>query len=468
MDAFLCQNISSGGGGAPALPQASFIAARFSADAIPVVADNTALASWTDTTSNAYVASQATGANQPKYRTNCIGTNKPGVQFSGTTFMDGLMPGLKTVVDGRNYSVYILVSNVAVRSNASPFGNSAGGDSFTFQATGALVGRFKATTTELRGPYTDTVTPISIGYVGCNSKLYTGQSGAAIERSYLNGMCVVSNSGALNSIPATSSASGAFGIGCISDLHSFPFQGYIHEIIVWNKVLTQNEMVQAEIAIRTQYGMTMPWAGVTKTLHYDCDSQGVGLNTPSVATSFPYLNAQSLGLPYGTWSNQSVGGIQWTDLSSAGKLADWTNIGTLTGLPLRVFSYEWYNEQLASKTSAQIFADCQAYATALKAKAGYIAGSKLCLGSSTGYGNDATDPYASKRGVYNGLLDTNVIATNMADVYCAIHLDAAIGDANSYANNSATNWSDIIHLTAAGRAAEAAAILPSVTSLMAL
>lgn len=455
--------MAQGSGAPPALPAIANISARWSADAITPQSDNTALASWTDTTANAYVASQATGANQPKYRTNCIGTNKPGVQFSGTTYLNGLMPGLKTIVDAKTYSVFILVSQVAVRSNATAFGNSVGGDSFTFQATGALVGRFKATTTELRGPYTDTVNPISMGYTSSPTKIYTGQSGTGLERSYLNGMCVTSN---VTAGPATSSASGAFGIGCINDVNQFPFQGYIHEIIVWNKVLSQNEMLQAEIAIRTQYGMTMPWASAPRTFHWDGDSITVGLNTPSVATSYPYLNAQSLGLSYGQWSNQAVGGIQTSDMNvTAGKLADWTNIGTLTGKPMRVIAFEWYNEKIATKSPATIFADMQAYCTNLKAMPGLGSNFKLCIGSSSGYSGDAADPYSTVRGAYNALMDANVISTNMADAYVAIHADSVIGDGNAYATNSATYWSDVVHPNAAGRIEYARVMLPGASAI---
>ena len=81
-----------------------------------------------------------------------------------------------------------------------------------------------------------------------------------------------------------------------------------------------------------------------------------------------------------------------------------------------------------------------------------VSGAKLCLLSSTGYNGDAGDPYASVRGAYNALMDTN--GATIADVYGPIHSDAtagpAIANSGAYAANSAANWSDGVHLTAAG------------------
>lgn len=436
----------------PTLPQSAHLVAQWSADSLPTQAtnpvgtDNGNVVSWVDII-NGYTASQATGANQPKFRTAALG-GKPGVQFSGTTYLNGLMAGLKTVIDGKTYSVLILADKIAVRSNASMFGNSAGGNSFCFQANGTKVGRLNAGgTLDIRGPYTDTVTPITCGYTSANFKVYPNQTGTGLERQYLNGTCIASTAAAG---PLTSSASGAFGIGCISDLNTFPFQGYLYEILVWDRQLTEDEMMQAEIWVRNKYSLALPWASLPYMLHFDGNSHTVGV-TPSgqdVANSFPYLNAQSLGLTYGQWCNHAVGGMNTYGMyggDGGSKLSDMLAVITRTGKSPRVVASEYYNETITGRT-ANAYADLVAYAAAFKAA--FPAG-KLGWWNPFSYGTDAAT-YATNRGPFLASVVANYASIGI-DVIERVELDTNIGtsDANT---NFPGNWAgDAVHLTAAAR-----------------
>ncbi len=438
----------------PSLPQSGSVVAHWSADGIAPLPDNTAIGtSWTDSVGG-FTFSQATSANQPKYRTNALGT-KPGLQFTGSSWMNGLMPSLKTVIDSKTYTVYILVSAVQVRSNGSIFSNSAGGNSFNFQGTGALIGRFNAPTLELRAPWTDTASAISMGYTSSATKPYPSQSGTALERCYFNGMCATSNAGVG---PGTSAADGSFSVGALNATGTQPSQCYVYEIIVWNRVLTPAENAQAEVWARSKYSQAVPWASLPRMFHFDGDSLTVGVGTPSIASSYPYQVAQSLGLAYGQWAMHAVGGLTTQDMSgnagSTAKINDFLNLVTYTGVTGRVLAFEWYNEKNTGRT-AQAYSDMVTYCSTVKAAQ---VGLKLCLGSSTGYTGDATDPYATVRGAYNALLDAN--NGSMADSYVPIHNDPTIGDGNSYANNSATDWAgDGVHLNATGRAVLAGLML---------
>lgn len=453
---------STGGSSGPALPQIAHLVRRWSADAITPQTDNTAITTgWTDSVGGSNLP-QATGAAQPKYRTNLLG-GKPGVQLAGTQFFAGTDAALKAVTDSKTFTVYILADKITANTNGTLFGNSAGGNSFMFQANGALVGRFNAATTELRAPYADTVTPIGIGYTSSATKVYSSQSGTGLERSYLNGMCVTSNTSSFTAL--NYSADSSFAIGSLSSVGtaSFCAKANVYEVLVWDRTLTEVEMAQVEIWVRNKYSLALPWASLPRMFHFDGDSLTVGVGTPSVATSYPYLNAQSLGLGYGQWAMHAVGGVTTQDMTglaaSPAKLNDWIGLLALTNIPPRLLAWEWYNEKNTGRV-ALAYTDMVAYCSLMRG----FANLKLCLATSTGYTGDATDPYVAVRGAYNVLLDTNHGA--MADAYVAIHADANIGDGSSFATNSATYWiGDGVHLNAAGRIVLAGLMLPGAQAI---
>ena len=429
--------LMSSGSASAAIPASGNLVARWSADSFTPQTDNTAITSnWVDAVNGYTLAPSAT---QPKYRTNALGT-KPGVQFAGTGWFSGLAAGLKTNVDTKVYSVYVFASNIAVRSNAVMFGNAAGGNSFAFYGTGALVGR-GLSSQELRVPYTDTVTPISCGYTSTSAKYYPSASAAGFERQYINGTCVASN---VVTGPATSSADGAFAIGATNSIGNFPFQGYVYEVLVWNRQLTEAEMMQAEIWCRAKYGLALPWAGLPRMFHFDGDSHTVGVGgTVNVNNSIPYLNAQSLGLSYGQWCNHAVGGMTLYGMyggDGGAKFTDMAAVATLTGVSPRFVCSEYYNQVAAGRVS-QSYSDFQAYAALLKST---FPSSKVAWWEPFSYGTDAST-YSTNRGPFI----TNVrggYAAAGVDYLELVGNDTNIGTSDAYTNNSALWSGDTVHI----------------------
>jgi hypothetical protein len=429
--------LAAGGGSSPALPQLANLRAQWSADSITGFTDNQDItANWVDSVGGYSLAPSAT---RPKFRTNAIGT-KPGVQFLGTGWFSGLCAGLKTQVDTRIYSVYIFASNIALRSNAVMFGNGAGGNAFAFFGNGTNVGRGIASS-DIRGPYTDTVTPISCGYTTTSAKPYAGASAAGLETQFLNGLPIVNQ---VSNGPATSSASGAFAIGATSDLGTFPFQGYIYEVLVWDKRLTPAEMVQVETWCRAKYGLSVPWAGAARLFHFPGDSHTVGIGgTVNVNNSFPYLNAQSLGLPYGQWSNLGIGGMTLYGMSGADGSAYFTDLAamvTATGKPARFVTSEYYNEVAAGRVS-QAYGDFTTYVGLLKST---FPDCKIAWWEPFSYGTDAAT-YATNRGPFI----TNVRAGYAAagvDYLALVGDDTNLGTSDAYTNHSALWSGDTVHI----------------------
>lgn len=434
------------GGGAASgasLPQSGSIAARWMADSIPSQTDNTALSTWTDVI-NGYALTQGTGVNQPKYRASQMGA-KPCVQFAGSQWLAGAFPALKSIIDSKNYTVLIVVSNTVAAANGCMFGNGAGGTSFMFQSTGSALGRYDGGNVGLCVPTAATAFT-TLGYTSRNTAQYSPQSGTGLERVYVNGGCVTSNSSAG---PATSSVSGAFAMGATNDLGQLSGKFMIYEVIVWNGTLQQTDLLQAETYLRAKYSQTLPWAGLSSLDIYLGDSLTVGVNAQpvDVSKSYPYLAATARGRAYGQWIMWAVGGMTWGSMQAA--LAEIQGVGAYMGVPVNFSAWEWYNEKNTGKTPAQAYADAVTCCAAIRA----VSNSKLMLMSSTGYSGDSTDPYATVRGAYNDLLDANF--ASMCDQYGPMHTDAtagpAIANASAFTNNSATYWSpDNVHLKQAG------------------
>lgn len=411
---------------------------KLEADAIPPQADNTPLASWTDQISG-LAATQATPANQPMYRTSRTG-GKAAVQFTGLRWLSGAFPALKAVIDSKTYTVLIVFANQAVASNGALFGNSAGGNSFALQATGATVGRFDGGNVAMSVPYASTAFA-TLGYSSSNTKVYPGQSGAGLERLFINGCCKQSNTVAG---PATSAASGNFGVGAFSDVGSFAVKADVMGIYVWDKVLSAVEHVRNEKYVRAKYSQALPWAGVSSFDIYTGDSIEVGVGVNNVSQSAPYLCATARGRTYGQYMQWAVGGVAYSDMLLM--IPEWSAAIAEMGVLANVMAFEWYNEKTKS-SPAVAFANAQTYCSTARA----VPGVKLCFGSSTSYNTDATD-YATVRGPFNALVDAN--SASMCDSYVPFHSDAiagpAIGNSGAYAANAAANWSDGVHLKAAG------------------
>lgn len=434
---------SSGGPGAdPGLPAFSAVAAQFSADQIPAQTDNTNLASWQDRVSGVSLV-QATGVNQPKYRTARVG-GKPSVQAIGSTWLAGAIPALKAIIDTKNYTVMMVVANVVVQGNGTIFGNAAGGNSFGWQANGVSCGRFDGGTVNVSSlTLAPDATPAFRCFGGSSWAVnqYPGASGTGMERMIMQGGIVNSNT-AFG--PITSSVDGQFAIGAQNSTGSLSAKADILEIIVWNRGLTALEWVNAQIWADTKYSQAHPWTAGGKYYFQDGDSLTVGVGQPCLSKSYPWLAMNNIGVPYGAWSMQAVGGLAWTSIIN--KLPEWTGIANLTGTAGKVAAFEWYNENLALFTPAQILQHTKDYNTALSKGTNNL---KLCLGSSTSYSGDSA---GGNRDLFNTALDGDHAH---ADSYVQIHLETNIGlggASSSYSVNSGTLWSDTVHINQAGRA----------------
>lgn len=436
-------------GSSSGLPQSASRVMHFSADTITPQSDNTSLTTWVDQISG-LSATQATGANQPKYRTSRSG-GKPAVQFNGSQWLAGSFPTAKTTADAKVYTVMIVYSNVIAQANGTLFGNGAGGDSFCFMATGTTSGRYNNNTTALQFPYSST-NQMTMGYSCQNTARYPQQTNTNNERVYAYGMCVTTYQPP--TLPSTTSADGFFAIGATNSLGQLFCKADIQEIVMWNRVLTEMEWLQAESWVANKYSQTIPWTTAPYIYIGDGDSlsSGVGsASTQDVSKTWTYLTAQALGLSLGQWSIQAIGGMTTRGMTL--KIPEWSGIGAYCGKNMKISAFEWYNEKNNGYTAAVAYADMMSsggtyggYAPTVKA----IPNTKLCLGTSTSYNGD---PDPTNRDTYNASMDAGHA---LCDAYVAIHNDTNIGITTAYTTNGAgaglNLWFDTVHLNAAGYA----------------
>ncbi len=318
------------------------------------------------------------------------------------------------VIDTKTFTTYCVVSNIGVKNTGTVFGNGVGGNSFAYMATGALIGRY-LNGSQIQLPYTGTTPLIGFGSASSAANVYSIQSGPGLERVFVNGMAVCSNT---SPCPATSSSDGQFAIGATNSSGALPGIFYVHDVFTFNRVLTQNEMLQLEIYVRTKYSSAMPWASAPYIFAADGDSLTVGVGAANLADSYPLLTALALGLTPGQWCMQAVGGLTTTMMT--GKFSEWNQLASLTGKTVKCAAFEWCTtKKNQGWSAATAYSDMQAYAAAFRTN--FPAPHRLCIASST---STSGDPDTANRGAYNTALDSN---HSFADLYVAQHNDAHIG-----------------------------------------
>ena len=156
----------------------------------------------------------------------------------------------------------------------------------------------------------------------------------------------------------------------------------------------------------------------------------------------PYLVAQSRSKALGQRCAHAVGGMNITGMTA--KSSEWSGIAAITGLPVRVGAFEWYNEK--TLPYGTVSDHMVTYCSTVRA----MASTTLGLGSSTSYSTDATDyTGANGRKGYNDYLGAN--HASMCDAYWPIHGDVNIGNYSAFATYP-SNWSgDGVHLTPTSR-----------------
>ncbi len=431
-----------GGGAALPLPQAASIIAKWDAGTLGL-SDGAAVASWADTIAG-YTGTQGTGANQPIFKANQFG-GLPTVRFDGVNdvLQCGRPAALVTAVDTNQVFTLVVVCRVvSAKSNGMVFGAANGGNAFQMTASGAAMGRYNGGSSTLAYPSNGSGFNVMMM---TSQKPYATGSGTGLERQYLQGTCYAANVAPCPTTGGFNFAMGALAAGTL------PANVDIAEVIMWNTALSLEEGFTVVKRLCDKYAQPYPWAGAPSIAVCHGDSQTQGVGSTNVANTYPYLLAANLSKPLGTWTNAGIGGMKMRDMVN--EISQWTGIASVTGKPLRVAAFEYYNERATSPATLQGYHT--SYAAAVRAT-----GAKLCIGSSI---SSTLDP-DSNRSSLNTWLDTN--GTIIADTYVALHNNTHIGISGAAATDAnVTYFYDGIHTKNAGAAEIATDMAVGVTAL---
>jgi len=185
--------------------------------------DGTALSSWKDKSRNANNASQGTGASQPLFKTN-IANGLPGILFDGSNdFMSGATSGTMGITSSP-YEIYVVASSSS--------------SAFQFITSCATAGRFEISLNVLVGASflpNSTSTPITtdIGtasqYTDGVPHIFSGRVESDASNTFY--VRVDSTDGGSPVASGLSSTNNNFIMGYRGNV-SFPFSGYIFELVV--------------------------------------------------------------------------------------------------------------------------------------------------------------------------------------------------------------------------------------------
>lgn len=446
MDSCLVQ--SRGGASGPALPQLGSLVAHFDASAIPPQTDGTAISTWTDTVSG-IVANQSTGASQPLFKASGI-NGKQALSFNASRFLPIATPGaIATALTSKINTVIIVAANVQATSNGCMFGASAGGDSQFYFANGTNAGRFNATNTSFAATWGASASMLVMGVTSTTNQHHG--SGSGFSRLYMQGGCV---QGFVAPSPVPSST---YAIGAISAAGTLPFKGDLYDILIYSVELSPADMIRVQIHMANKYGLALPWSGTTGYVVFHGDSITNNVQASTAMTGYPYQSAQSLGLPYGAWSNLAVGGVNQENLIlNAAEIAP---IPALIGKRVVVAAFEFYNSRLVPDSAATMYSNASTYVSTVKA---YDSNLRVVWGSDTSQGT-FTEPDATRTN-YNALLD----ATPLGDQYVQVHLNSLIGIDGSTVNNPTYFGGDHIHPSDLGYSQLHPMFTPAITSALAM
>lgn len=449
--------------GGTALPQLSAVANRWSADDIPVQADNTALTTWTDGVGSA-PATQATSAARPAYRTNRI-NGKPSVQFSGAQALTiGRPASLINALAATKSTIMLVFRNqgLGTSSTGCIFGNSA---------TGTIRTDMFFCADARMGSYFNQGLPASTSGFTTMTFVRDNTQNPAVGRVAINGGFAHADNGGVWHTDTTDFILGSFTPAGDGTFPGYCWTGELLDVVIWGGAcLSQPETLQAHMWAADKYAQPYPWTSLTYFTMFAGDSITAGVGGDFDTGNFPYKAAQSLGLAYGQWSNIGVPSITFQQMD-ASNAPDIDGIRAKIGKPVKVTVFEHANMRGAALSSMQSYVTT--WLANRKAADSQI---KIVLGNSTALGGTTQGDQSGAGGPTSAIGTTrlsyntwiNGLTTNVdGHIDYASNANFGVVGANPYSTTYPTTYfADATHPSATsytGMAALAVTALQAIT-----
>jgi len=383
------------------LPAQANLIGHWDTTDLAVVADGTAVTSWTDRV-NAQVLTNGTAA--PTYKNNAVGT-KPSLSFNGTTqYLTGAASQVMTAVAAKNVTIMVVITN-AQTSTSGFVASTTISTGLNWRHNGSSAGAPSGSETV---PYTSS--GFTTGMLTYTSAYFSGHT--TQHQVLLNGSIVAQQAAAFTGTTSQ------LGIGATSN-GTGPYKGEILKILVWNKKLTLNEALQAERAVRDYYGQAYPWTAPGYYMLNTGDSITYTYGTTGRSNGWPYLLASALSLPFGAWSNLGFIGANATDCANIIAAEQLSSIATTIGVPVKCTYGEFYNQR--SGATAPIASSASVTATKATLTALRACG-KVLFWDTTDYANRGAE-----KALWTGYWGTPANQTGYMDAFVALSSDPNLG-----------------------------------------
>jgi Secretion system C-terminal sorting domain len=252
------------------------------------VTGGTNASSWTDQSTNAFVANQATGANQPAIMSNRINFNT-SLQFNGSSSNMSIAGGILGTSTYTDFTVF-LISRTNTVSNSQTFQeNDAGGQFASYTPWGDNNIYWDAGNSASNRVNTNWGGVVNTPFMWSLAASTTATASGALQDIYRNGLRIA-NDNTMNSFNGSGSN---FFIG--SGAGTNFYNGEVSEFIVYPSSLTSTQQQRIQSYLGIKYGVTLDqttatnyvasdgtvlWNGTTNAT-YKSDIAGIGRDDAS-------------------------------------------------------------------------------------------------------------------------------------------------------------------------------------------
>lgn len=337
-----------------AIPAMANLVARWSPDDnVNGYANNASMGTYTDSTTNAIALSQATGANQPVYKTGGM-NGKAYVQMAAAKVISVTTNAvLNTAMSDGSYTIMLFYRNVtasafsvAVSCGSGPLNVFAGATSYTPAGTttnsaGVAGGVAQAS---YRIPHDASAASSNMQSVGFVCGYTANGAIGNFSQVILNGMSQLCGGG-------VSAQNGTFSIG-ISGSNSIV--GELYDVLVWDRPLSPVETAQIHKWACEKYNQIPPWTSYGKMYVGLGSSQGAGTGSTNPGyDNYITKSARDTSIPIGAYavlgySSQSAGTL-------GGMAVDGLyGLPALLGVPCNLSWLEYYNTRLDADPSIAV------------------------------------------------------------------------------------------------------------------
>lgn len=225
------------------LPTVSVAASQwFKADAL-ALSDGASVASWTDSAASPQPVAQATGGNQPIFKTNIV-AGKPVVRFDG---VNDVLSGGKAWTQG--FTVLAVVRQAATGGNYPIVGSPLGGNQVRIDTTSKLVTIITNSATMAQGTVAISNPTTQFHVLSASSP---SSAGIRNVKLVVDGASETIASGGTNT-----TAGQAMCVGANDPVGSPFFNGDIAEIVRYDAELSDADRRSVEAYLAAKYGITV-------------------------------------------------------------------------------------------------------------------------------------------------------------------------------------------------------------------